>query len=123
MHPQKYEVINRIRAALKKKTGQCWSVSWGRGTGGGWLTVQAPPKRRVAHDPNPAYDWRNPTNPPTPASLERQPKPGEIGYYTSLADCKLIASAFGLDRPVHFQGLTISPDERGWYLQKVEAGL
>ena len=111
--------IARIRAALKAKTGRNWSVSYGRGTASGWMRVQAQPRDRVCRDDNPAYDWQNP-KPEIPASLERKPEPGEIGYYTSLSDCKIIAAAFGLNRPVHFQGLSISPDERGWYLAQVE---
>lgn len=39
--------IAAIRAALKKRTGKLWSVSGGRGTAYGWLTISAPPARRT----------------------------------------------------------------------------
>ena len=39
------EVIAEIRAALKRRSGKAWSVTGGRGTAYGWLTVTAPPAR------------------------------------------------------------------------------
>lgn len=38
--------IARIRAALKARSGKAWSVTGGRGTAWGWITVTAPPQRR-----------------------------------------------------------------------------
>lgn len=35
-----------IRDALRIRTGRTWSVTGGRGTSWGWITIQAPPKRR-----------------------------------------------------------------------------
>lgn len=116
------EIIKRIKAALKAKTGRTWSVTGGRGTSWGWITVEAQPKDRVCHDENPAYDWRDP-KPGISCSIDRKPNAGEIGYYTSEEDRKVLAQAFGLDRPVHHQGLSISPDDRGWHLEQVEKGL
>jgi hypothetical protein len=37
--------IKRIRTALKKRSGKLWSVTGGRGTAWGWLTIAAPPSR------------------------------------------------------------------------------
>ena len=34
-----------LRALLKRRTGRDWSVTKGRGTASGWVTVTAPPKR------------------------------------------------------------------------------
>jgi len=113
------EAIKRIRAALKEKTGKPWSVRGGRGTGWGWITVSSPPRRRVCHDENPDYDWR--AYPSTsPCYLERQPKEGEEGYYISDAEAQELANAFGMERPVHCQGLSISPDNRDWHVTMVE---
>lgn len=44
---------------------------------------------------------------------------GEFGY-VSAADCAAIGQLFGLDRPVHSQGLNISPDEREFYVGRAE---
>lgn len=41
------EAIARIKKALKARSGKAWSVTGGRGTGWGWLTITAPPARRV----------------------------------------------------------------------------
>lgn len=41
------EAIRRIRAALKQRSGKTWSVTGGRGTSWGWITIEAPPARRV----------------------------------------------------------------------------
>lgn len=43
------EAICAIRAALRERTGQPWSVTGGRGTAWGWITINAPKKRRGAH--------------------------------------------------------------------------
>jgi len=39
--------IERIRAALKRRSGKLWSVKGGRGTGWGWITIDAPPARQT----------------------------------------------------------------------------
>jgi hypothetical protein len=41
--------IAAIRTALRRRTGQAWSVTGGRGTSWGWITVTAPPARRTEH--------------------------------------------------------------------------
>lgn len=43
------EAIKRIRTALQKRSGKAWSVTGGRGTAWGWLTIDAPPARRTWH--------------------------------------------------------------------------
>ena len=40
------DVIKAIRDALRKRSGKPWSVSGGRGTSWGWITITAPPARR-----------------------------------------------------------------------------
>ena len=37
--------IKLVREALKKRSGKVWSVTGGRGTAWGWITISAPPKR------------------------------------------------------------------------------
>ena len=38
--------IAAIRSGLKNLTGQTWSVTGGKGTAWGWITVASPPKRK-----------------------------------------------------------------------------
>jgi len=119
MYIDRNEAIKRIRAALKAKTGTTWSVTGGRGTAWGWITVQAPPKRRVIHDQNP--EWKSwDLGCREPAYFEREPKDGEEGWYTSDAECAVLGEAFGLHRPAHCQGVSISPDSREYYVLTVE---
>lgn len=40
------EAIDRIRRALKARSGKAWSVTGGRGTAWGWIKIDAPPKRQ-----------------------------------------------------------------------------
>jgi len=37
--------IKAIREALKERSGRSWSVTGGRGTAWGWITISAPPRR------------------------------------------------------------------------------
>ena len=39
------ETIQQIRNALKTRSGKPWSVTGGRGTAWGWITVSSPPRR------------------------------------------------------------------------------
>lgn len=41
--------IQHIRQTLRHRSGRSWSVTGGKGTARGWITVQAPPARRTAH--------------------------------------------------------------------------
>ena len=38
------ETIKRIKAGLRARTGREWSVTGGRGTGWGWIRINAMPK-------------------------------------------------------------------------------
>jgi len=127
MHIDRDEAIKRIRKALTKKTGKSWSVTGGRGTAWGWITVSAPPRRRVWHTQIKPFD------PSLPGSCWREiikeipiakDDPRRAYGYTSLDDCRELARAFGLKNMpdgVHHQGLSINPDHREWYVAQVEA--
>jgi hypothetical protein len=83
------EAIKRIRAALKKSTGRAWSVTGGRGTAWGWITVDAPPRRRTAD--------------------HRGEDVGEPGHYMTMEDRKTLG---GIMREMqsgiaHHQGVSI----------------
>lgn len=94
-HLQRDEAIMRIRVALRNRTGKAWSVVGGRGTGWGWLTITAPPKRH--------------TN-----DAEGGPCTDDASrYYLTLADRIELGNIFTQDgRPAHCQGVSVSPDDR-----------
>jgi len=118
------EAIKRIRAALKRKTGKTWSVTGGRGTSSGWITVQAPPKRRVRHEPIGDIDDPEWLNAPYRERVREEPlREGDDprGFYTPWAECDQLARAFKLDA-VHGQGILISPDKTESYVMRAETG-
>lgn len=43
---ERNEAIKRIKTALESRSHRKWSVTGGRGTTWGWLTITAPPKMR-----------------------------------------------------------------------------
>ena len=43
------EVTKRIKAALRQRSGRPWSITGGRGTAWGWLTITAPKARLTAY--------------------------------------------------------------------------
>src|ERR1700693_6380731 len=94
------EAIARIRRALKQRSGKSWSVTAGRGTAWGWLTVDAPPARRT---------WRFVETGARNAffiPITREENcPEEPFGHTSPEDRAELAELLGLERPVHFQGL------------------
>lgn len=105
------DTTKTIKQALKNRSGKDWSVTGGRGTGWGWLRIEAPKARRVRHLPNPEYvnPWETPD---TPAWFEEPAVGAEAEFgYMSREDCQELADLLGFDRPVHHQGHSISPDE------------
>lgn len=120
MYIDRNEAIKRIRVALKKRTGRPWSVTGGRGTAWGWITVQAPPKRRVDHIQSETWDRANPDK---LLFTEVAPPAGGNGLYTNLEDCAELAKIFSLDKlHIHAQGLSISPDSNEYYVYLAENG-
>lgn len=84
------ETITRIKQALKQRTGRQWSVTGGRGTAWGWITIKAVAK----HAAN-AYGDLTPS------------------------DQQQLAELLGLDRPVHNQGVSI-PAGSDYYQEYVD---
>ncbi|MCP4645819.1 MAG: hypothetical protein GY851_35565 [bacterium] len=72
------EVIKDIRTNLRKRSGKAWSVTGGRGTAWGWLTITAPPRRC-----------------------------GEFGYMTD-EDRAELGELLGLGRDTHTQGESVA---------------
>lgn len=50
------EAIKQMRSALKRRSGKAWSVTGGRGTAWGWITIHSPPSRREGFDYMPNID-------------------------------------------------------------------
>ena len=63
------EAITKIRQALKARSDKSWSVTGGRGTAWGWITVEAPPKRRTVN-----FDGTGPCDCTTPEEREELAK-------------------------------------------------
>lgn len=86
------EVIDRIRTALRARSGKSWSVKRGRGTGYSWIHITAPPKRCT-----------------------------EFGYMSE-EDRAELGHLLGFDRPIHMQGESIpaSSDYRREYVDRAE---
>lgn len=43
---ERNEAIAEIKKTLRKRSGKTWSVTGGRGTAWGWITIESTPKRR-----------------------------------------------------------------------------
>lgn len=120
------EAIKRLRTALKAKTGKAWSVSGGRGTGYGWMTIQASKSRRVAHKLNPDYNGFD-TIPEcvritgSPPWIECISQDKAENQYTSDADGIILTEIFKTLCPYHHQGLSVSPENRERFVQLAEA--
>jgi hypothetical protein len=91
-HTDRDETIKAVRAALKRRSGKTWSVTGGKGTAWGWITITAPPKRREGFG------------------------------YMSEADRAELGRLLGLDRPAHQQGVDIPAgnDYRREYIARAE---
>lgn len=45
----KGQTIQIIRGELRRRSGKAWSVTSGKGTSWGWITITAPPARRTRY--------------------------------------------------------------------------
>ena len=110
------ETIKRIRKALKRRSGKSWSVTGGRGTAWGWITIDAPPKRRTEHTVKIAGRLTD-----NPEDYEHKDT-GELGGHMTTLDRAALGRLLGLDRPVHFQGKSIPASHDYWqeYIDRAE---
>lgn len=108
-------VIARIKAALQRRSGKPWSVTGGRGTAYGWITIDAPPKRRTAHAV--LKEGAVTTWPEDYMDIDT----GEPNGHMTLKDRLELAQLLGLPG-AHFQGISImaSNDAYREYVDRAE---
>lgn len=102
------EAIERIRRALRARSGKSWSVTGGRGTAWGWITIDAPPARR-------RFLW-------TDGGAGERFEPAARFGHMGPDDRAELARLLGLDRAVHHQGEQIpaGSDYREEYVARAE---
>lgn len=108
--------IKTIKSALQRRSGKAWSVTGGRGTAYGWITINAPPKRCTA-----GYELK-PGCSDIPENYVRiDDKYPEGNGYMTLPDREELKNLLGLDR-MHDQGENVpaSGDYRREYLARAE---
>lgn len=95
--------IVAIRAALQRRSGKTWSVTGGRGTGWGWIRIDAPPRECV-------YAWD-----------DEDGSTAGTGSVMSGPRRRELAQLLGLER-VHAQGESIaaSSDYYREYVDRAE---
>jgi hypothetical protein len=99
-------VIKFIKTQLQTRSGKAWSVTGGKGSAYGWLTVDAPPARRTFRNiPAPGNEIAQ--SPGSENWIEIDDTSAEFGH-TGPADRTELANLLGLDRPVHHQGYSIA---------------
>lgn len=102
------EVIAKIKADLKARTGMAWSVKGGRGTAYGWITICAPAKRCTLHSQLKAgatSTW--------PEDYELVDNGQPDGYMTD-ADLATLRTALGEGASVDRSGVSI-PSSNAYY--------
>ena len=95
------EIVQTIRAALRKRSGKPWSVTGGTGTAWGWIKISAPPARRTLHARLKAGAAST-----SPEDYEMVDTGEPDGNLTE-ADCLELARLLGLES-VSMQGESIS---------------
>ena len=109
------ETMSAIKRNLQRRSGKAWSVTGGRGTAWGWITIDAPPSRRTwscrlkagaVHDYPEDYE---------PYDC------GQPGHEMGPEDRAELAGLLGLEK-VHHQGVSIpaGSDYRQEYLDRSE---
>ena len=110
------EVISIIKSALQRRSGKPWSVTGGRGTAYGWITIDAPPKRRTLHSvlkPGALTTWSGDY-----AAIDT----GQPGGSMTTGDRIELGKLLGLTGAVHSQGVNIMPSNDAYqeYIDRAE---
>lgn len=95
--------IRLIRFNLKARSGKRWSVKGSRGSAWGWITITAPPARRVANE----------------LTVEDAQ---ELGDLLSLPEKSVYTDLeyIGRSNAAHRQGISIAADSE-WYKHYIDA--
>lgn len=101
-HLDRNETIKRIKTALQRRSGKAWSVTGGRGTAWGWITIEAPPARRTW-----GHRLKAGATMDRPEDYEAYDT-GEPGRCNSPQDCAELGELMGLGGPAHSQGISIA---------------
>jgi hypothetical protein len=109
------EAIARIRKALRSRSGKTWSVTGGRGTAWGWITVDAPPARRTWHHVD---TGRKDEQTGLPVYEEREDPAAPFGH-TGPDERRELGELLGLGGPAHHQGVSIAASN-GHYREYVD---
>ena len=113
------EVMKAIKTALEKRSGKKWSVTGGRGTAWGWLSIDAPPSRRTWHQvPNGKKDDRGFD------AYDEVNDPSKPFGNTGPEDRAELGKLLGLEKPIHCQGESVPSGSDFWaeYLDRAETG-
>jgi hypothetical protein len=94
--------IKRIKRALERRSAKTWSVTGGRGTAWGWLTIDAPPARRTWQS-RVVADRKDENG----FDVYEQYDTGEPGGSIGPADRAELAELLGLES-IHHQGVSIA---------------
>ena len=98
------EAIKEIRSALKRRSGKSWSVTGGRGTAWGWITIDVPPAQRCYHSVGPGAECKS---------------EGKNSGHMSIAARRELADLLGFEKPVHQQGVSI-PSSNDYYQEHID---
>ena len=103
MSTDRDDAIKIINSELRRRSGKAWSVTGGRGTAWGWITIDTPPARRK---------W----------DFYEGKAPQEEHGHMSKGERQELAELLGLDRDVHPQGASIaaSSDYYREYIDRAE---
>lgn len=116
---ERNEAIAAIRTALKARSGKAWSVTGGRGTAWGWITISVPPSRLgcdrkhefTAPDYNDCGECggnrfvNGYADCPAHVCTDRCHR-----SYITPEECRELGALLGMTDPVHFQGVSIPAD-------------
>ena len=123
MTTSREEDIKSIRDDLRRRSGKTWLVTGHRGTSWGWLTITAPPARRVQPLPNPhwhmPHDCRQDHRGACSDIVSHLD--GPTNRTASISSAERVELAALLDIPVHLVGLggvLINPQDRGDYVRR-----
>jgi len=104
-------VIHRIKTALQRRSGKAWSVTGGKGTAYGWITVDAPPARRTW-----SHRLKAGCVTDRPEDYEGYDC-GQPGHTITPTDQAELAALLGTD--VHHQGYSI-PSSNDYYREALD---